>query len=160
MGCELADEREWSEQTGLDWSLMPASVGVRDLLRDLNGVYRGSPALWSRDTSLEGFRWIAWDDWQQNVLSFVRIGDDGSMLACVANFSGVPRCDYRIGLPAGGRWVEILNTDASCYGGAGVGNYGAVEATPGESHGYAHSAEVHVGAYATVWLTRSIGAAD
>jgi len=152
MGCELADEREWSEQAGLDWSL--TGDGTPDLLRDLNRIYRDSPALWSRDTDAAGFRWIAWDDWRQNVLSFVRIGDDGSMVACVANFSGVPRCDYRIGLPAGGRWTEILNTDAPCYGGAGVGNFGGVEASAGESHGHPYSAEVHVGAYATVWFAQ------
>jgi 1,4-alpha-glucan branching enzyme len=152
MGCELADEREWSEQGGLDWSLLPASGGVRDLLRDLNRTYRESPALWALDTSSDGFRWIAWDDWQQNVLSFIRIAEDGSTVVCVANFSGVPRCDYRVGLPAGGHWQEILNTDATCYGGAGVGNFGAVVAVDEPSHGHPHSAEVHVGAYATVWL--------
>ncbi|GAA4683186.1 1,4-alpha-glucan branching protein GlgB [Phytohabitans rumicis] len=152
MGCELLDEREWSEQAGLNWSLLANSEGIRDLLRDLNRTYRSSPALWSQDTSPDGFRWIAWDDWQQNVLSFIRYGTDGSMVACVVNFSGVPRRDYRIGLPAAGRWEEILNTDAECYGGAGVGNCGAVNAEPIESHGHPNSAAVHVGAYAAVWL--------
>ncbi|MFC0530765.1 1,4-alpha-glucan branching protein GlgB [Phytohabitans kaempferiae] len=153
MGCELADEREWSEQAGLDWSR--SGDGLPALLRDLNRAYRETPALWSLDTSPEGFRWIVWDDWQQNVISFIRVAPDGSMVACVANFSGLPRCDYRIGLPAGGRWAEILNTDAACYGGAGVGNLGGVDALDQPSHGHPHSAEVHVGAYATVWFAHT-----
>ncbi|GFJ86218.1 hypothetical protein Phou_103980 [Phytohabitans houttuyneae] len=86
------------------------------------------------------------------MLSFVRIGDDGSMVACVTNFSGVPRTDYRIGLPAAGHWAEILSTDAPCYGGAGVGNFGGVRTEAEPSHGHPHSAAVHVGAYATIWL--------
>jgi 1,4-alpha-glucan branching enzyme len=151
MGCELADEREWSEAAGLDWSL--TGEGVPELLRDLNRLYRSLPALWALDTSPEGFRWIAWDDWRQNVVSFVRFGPPGTdPVACVANFSGVPRCDYRVGLPAEGRWEEILNTDAACYGGSGVGNFGGVSTSPVPSHGQEYSAEIHVGPYAAVWF--------
>ncbi|MEJ3750640.1 1,4-alpha-glucan branching protein GlgB [Actinomycetes bacterium KLBMP 9797] len=154
MGCELADEREWSEAAGLDWSLL-SSWSIPALLRELNRLYRSHPALWARDTAPDGFRWIAWDDWQQNVVSFIRLAPGAPPVACVVNFSGVPRIGYRIGLPAAGQWAEILNTDAECYGGTGTGNYGAVLADGPPSHGHPHSAEVHIGPYAAVWLSLS-----
>ncbi|WP_051798017.1 1,4-alpha-glucan branching protein GlgB [Catenuloplanes japonicus] len=154
MGSELADEHEWAEHRGLDWHVLgdPAVQGVHAALRDLNRIYRESPALWSQDTSGDGFRWIAHDDWQNNVVSYLRWGSDGSVLACVVNFAGTPRIGYRIGLPRGGRWDEVLNTDASHYGGSGVGNFGALTASDAGSHGLPHSAEVAVGPYATVWF--------
>ena len=154
MGSELADEQEWSEHRGLDWSALhdPGACGVRDLLRDLNARYREGSELWSQDTSANGFQWIAYDDWQNNVLSFLRWGSDGAVLACVSNFSGMSRRGYRIGLPKAGRWVEVLNTDAAAYGGSGEGNLGAVTAAEEPSHGYPASAEVTVGPLATVWF--------
>ncbi|GAB7047058.1 1,4-alpha-glucan branching protein GlgB [Catenuloplanes indicus] len=154
MGSELADEQEWAEHRGLDWHVLgdPAVQGVHATLRDLNRVYRESRALWSQDTVPQGFRWIAHDDWQNNVISYLRWGDDGSVMACVANFSGVPRTGYRIGLPRGGRWDEVLNTDAAHYGGTGTGNFGAVHADGHGSHGLPHSTEIAVGPYAVVWF--------
>jgi 1,4-alpha-glucan branching enzyme len=153
-GCELADEREWSEQHGLDWGLLhdPGATGVRDTLRDLNHLYRQHPALWSQDTSPAGFQWLAWDDANGNVLSFLRWATDGSVLACVANFSGNPKHAYRIGLPRGGTWRELLNTDATCYGGSGVGNLGAVTADGPPCHGQPTSAALTIGPYATHWF--------
>ncbi|MEJ3744467.1 1,4-alpha-glucan branching protein GlgB [Actinomycetes bacterium KLBMP 9797] len=147
MGAELADAREWSEARGLDWSL--PDTGVPRLLGDLNRVYRAAPELWALDTSPDGFRWIRHDDRAANVLSFLRRGPDGEWLACVVNFSGVPRIGYPLTLPVAGRWTEVLNTDAECYGGTGVGNFGAVTAAAGGA------AEVHVGPYAAVWLRSS-----
>jgi 1,4-alpha-glucan branching enzyme len=88
------------------------------------------------------------------VVSFLRHAD-GETLACVVNFSGVPRIGYRIGLPGGGRWEEVVNTDAHVYGGSGVGNFGAVEADGPAADGHARSAEVNVGPYAAVWLRKS-----
>ncbi|MFI5838128.1 1,4-alpha-glucan branching protein GlgB [Catenuloplanes sp. NPDC051500] len=154
MGSELADEHEWAEHRGLDWHVLgdPAVQGLHAALRDLNRVYKESPALWTQDTSGDGFRWIAHDDWQNNMVSYLRWGSDGSVMACVANFSGTPRTGYRVGLPRGGRWDEVLNTDAAHYGGSGVGNFGAVHASDAGSHGLPHSAEVAVGPYATIWF--------
>jgi 1,4-alpha-glucan branching enzyme len=144
MGCELADEREWSEQNGLDWSL--TGEGTRELIRDLNRAYREDPALWAQDTKPEGFEWITHDDHAANTIAFTRKGPDGELLACVVNFSGVPRIGYKITLPKAGVWQEIINTDAQTYGGTGVGNFGEVETTAdGE-------AEVNIGPYAAVWL--------
>ncbi|MEV4656102.1 1,4-alpha-glucan branching protein GlgB [Micromonospora sp. NPDC049301] len=154
MGSELADDREWSEERGLDWYLLhdPARAGVQRLVGDLNRVYRATPALWSQDTDPAGFRWIAGDDVANNTVSFVRIAPDGSTLVCVANFSALPLHDYRIGLPAGGTWTEVLNTDAHHYGGSGVGNMGAVHAEDVPWHGMVASAALQVPPLGVVWL--------
>ncbi|MFY1632026.1 1,4-alpha-glucan branching protein GlgB [Solwaraspora sp. WMMB335] len=154
MGCELADEQEWSEQRGLDWSLAadPAVGGVRNLLRDLNRVYRDCPALWELDVAPDGFRWINHTDRDANVLSFLRHGHDGAALACVVNFSGVPRLAHRVGLPQAGTWREVINTDAEWYGGSNVGNLGVIRADGPPADGQPCSATLHVGPYAAIWL--------
>ncbi|MEU4524063.1 1,4-alpha-glucan branching protein GlgB [Amycolatopsis sp. NPDC024027] len=154
MGGEFGQPGEWSESKSLDWHLMdePLHLGVWELLRSLNTVYRSSPALYSQDTSPDGFRWIDANDSSGNVLSFLRIGADGSRLACVANFAGVPHHDYRVGLPAAGRWREVVNTDAEAYGGSGVGNMGAVEATEDPWHGQPASAVLQLPPTGVLWL--------
>ncbi|MFI7606170.1 1,4-alpha-glucan branching protein GlgB [Micromonospora sp. NPDC049366] len=154
MGCELADDREWSEERGLDWYLThdPARAGVQRLVGDLNRLYRDAPALWAQDTDPAGFRWIAGDDVANNTVSFVRIAPDGSTLVCVANFSALPLHDYRVGLPAGGTWREVLNTDAHHYGGSGVGNLGEVRAEDVPWHGFPASAALRVPPLGVLWL--------
>ncbi|MGC4896218.1 1,4-alpha-glucan branching protein GlgB [Micromonospora sp. DT31] len=154
MGCELADDREWSEERGLDWYLThdPARAGVQRLVADLNRVYRETPALWAQDTDPAGFRWIAGDDVANNAVSFIRIAPDGQTLVCVANFSAAPLEDYRIGLPAGGTWAEALNTDAHHYGGSGVGNLGEVHAENVPWHGLPASAALRVPPLGVLWL--------
>jgi 1,4-alpha-glucan branching enzyme len=151
----MAQDTEWAEGGGLAWHLLdvPAHRGVADLVRRLNELYREQPALWSLDDSPEGFRWIAADDRAGNVLAFLRYGRDGSVLACVTNFSGSIHRGYRLGLPVTGVWREVLNTDALEYGGAGEGNLGRVTAAPGERHGQPASAVLTLPAQSTVWLT-------
>jgi 1,4-alpha-glucan branching enzyme len=157
MGIELADDREWSEQRGLDWWLLddPARAGVQRLVRDLNVAYRAEPALWSRDTEPEGFRWITAEDSAHNTFSFVRTGADGSQLVCVVNFAAIPHEGYRIGLPEAGRWAELVNTDADTYGGSGVGNLGSVLAEDVPWHGLPASAELRVPPLGALWLRRT-----
>jgi 1,4-alpha-glucan branching enzyme len=157
MGCELGDDREWSETTGLNWSLLrdPARDGIRRLVADLNDVYRRTPALWSRDTSPDGFRWIVADDAGNNTFAFLRQAGDGSVLACVANFSALPHEGYRVGLPHAGGWDEVLNTDADVYGGSGVGNLGAVQAESRPWNGYPASATLRVPPLGALWLRPS-----
>ena len=92
------------------------------------------------DTSPDGFSWIDANDSAGNVLSFLRQGEDGSVLACVANFSGSPHQDYRIGLPTTGAWREVVNTDAAVYGGSGWGNQGEIVAGSKPWHGRPASA--------------------
>ena len=155
MGGEFGQEQEWAESRSLDWDLLdvPLHRGVHDLVCDLNGVYRQTAALYSADTKPEGFRWIDANDSGGNVLSFLRIGTDGSHVACVANFAGMPHHDYRVGLPLPGRWREIVNTDAASYGGSGVGNLGAVTATDRAWHGLPASAVLQLPPSGVLWLT-------
>lgn len=154
MGCELADDREWSEQRGLDWGLLddPARAGVQKLVADLNQIYRDTPALWTQDADPAGFRWIVADDNENNSLAFIRIAADGSTLVCVGNFSAMPREGYRIGLPAGGTWQEVLNSDSAHYGGSGVGNLGAVHAEDVPWHGLPASVALRVPPLGVLWL--------
>ena len=154
MGSEFGQESEWAESRSLDWWLTdnPDHRGVQTLVHDLNRVYGESRALWSRDSDPGGFGWIDANDAGNNVFSFLRYGDDGSVLACVANFSAVPHEGYRIGLPHAGRWDEVLNTDAEAYVGSGVGNLGGVEAGADAWHGQPASATLRVPPLATVWL--------
>ena len=128
MGQEFGQRAEWSEERGVDWYQLDEnsfSTGVQRFVHDMNGIYSGSRALWSQDTKPEGYSWIDANDSANNVLSFMRFGDDGSMLACVFNFSGSEHARYRLGLPHAGTWREVLNSDADIYNGSGIGNYGA-----------------------------------
>ena len=155
MGCEFAQESEWSEGRSLDWFLMDNADhrGVALLVKQLNETYRGTPALWSQDTDPAGFHWIDANDATGNVFSFLRFASDGSALACVTNFAGMPHEDYRVGLPWGGEWAEVLNTDAEVYTGSGVGNLGGVTAGGDSWHGQPASAVIRVPPLATVWFT-------
>jgi 1,4-alpha-glucan branching enzyme len=165
MGSEFAQDTEWAESQSLDWWHLddPAHRGVLQLVTDLNGRYRELDALWSLDVDPAGFQWIDANDSANNVVSFLRYGrpaeggDGGQgagqqVLACVANFAGVPHEGYRIGLPRAGRWREIVNTDAEGYGGSGVGNLGGIEAVPEPWHGQPYSATLSAPPLGTVWF--------
>jgi 1,4-alpha-glucan branching enzyme len=128
MGGELAQEREWSHDRDLDWSLLDDAFhrGVRDLVRALNRAEADHAALWAADTTPAGFAWLDANDREHSVYAFVRRGatrdDDAGddPVVCVANLTPVPRHGYRIGLPTPGRWVDVLNTDEERWGGSGV----------------------------------------
>jgi 1,4-alpha-glucan branching enzyme len=154
MGQEFAQGAEWAESRSLDWWLLddPGHRGVARLIHDLNVMYKATPALWSRDTTENGFHWIDANDAPGNVYSFLRFGDDGSVIACIANFASVPHEGYRLGLPFAGRWDEVLNTDADLYFGSGVGNFGGVEAGEQIWHGQPASTTVRVPPLGTIWL--------
>jgi 1,4-alpha-glucan branching enzyme len=155
MGGELAAPWEWSYADELPWWLLEHAehAGVRDLIRDLNAIYRDEPALWEVDFSHEGFRWLEPNDAANNVLAFMRLSKDASsQIVCVANLSPVPRERYRVGLPLPGRWDEALNTDSTHYGGAGLGNMGAVTADAHGWHDQPFSAEVTLPPLSVVWL--------
>ncbi|MFE7802977.1 1,4-alpha-glucan branching protein GlgB [Nocardia sp. NPDC057440] len=154
MGQDFGQFREWSHDRGLDWHELdnPLHLGITAAVRDLNAVYRAHPAFWTQDTAPGGYSWIEADDRANNVLAFLRYGSDGSMVACVYNFSGSVHGEYRVGLPATGRWREILNTDAIAYGGSGIGNLGAVTAMEEPWHGRPASATVALAPNSAVWL--------
>ncbi len=155
MGQEFAQGAEWSEARSLDWWLLdaPDHRGMARLIGDLNGVYRETDALWSLDTSPDGFQWIDANDAGGNVYSFLRYGDSrDTPLACIANFSPVPHENYRLGLPKSGRWEEIINTDADQYFGSGVGNFGGVDAVDEPWHGLPASTTLRVPPLGALWL--------
>jgi 1,4-alpha-glucan branching enzyme len=158
MGGEFGQGNEWSEKNGIDWWMLQFDfhAGVQRLVRDLNSLYRSSSALWSQDSSPDGFAWIDANDAPGNVLSFLRFGSPETgvpVLACIANFSATPHKNYRVGLPLAGRWREILNTDSGIYGGSGTGNFGAVNAIPLPWHGRPASAAVTLPPLGVLWLT-------
>ncbi|GAB4067982.1 1,4-alpha-glucan branching protein GlgB [Angustibacter speluncae] len=154
MGCEFAQESEWAESRSLDWWLLdqPVHAGVQQMVADLNRIYRETPALWQHDHDASGFEWIDANDTMHNVFSFVRYDSDGEPLVCVVNFAGSPHHTYRVGLPRGGRWDEVLNTDSELYGGSGVGNLGSVLADTTGWHGRAASASITVPPLGAVYL--------
>jgi 1,4-alpha-glucan branching enzyme len=156
MGSEFGQESEWAESRELDWWLLDNADhrGVQTLVRDLNRVYRETSALWSLDTEGTGFEWIDANDADNNVFSFVRKPKDPAdgPLVCVANFSAIPHHEHVLGLPQGGSWAEVLNTDAEVYSGSGVGNLGVVQAADAPRHGMPASASVTVPPLGALWL--------
>jgi 1,4-alpha-glucan branching enzyme len=141
MGCELGQGRVWDSAGILDWSVLdyPLHRGMQRLVRDLNRLYRAEPALYRYEFEWKGFEWIDCNDAQQSVISYLRKGDDGEQLAVVLNLTPVPRYDYRIGVPRGGRYREVLNTDAAIYGGSGMGNAEWLEAEENPWMSHSHS---------------------
>jgi 1,4-alpha-glucan branching enzyme len=134
MGSEFGQRREWTHEDSLEWHVLGMDwrhEGLQRWVADLNRVYRENAALHARDFAGDGFRWINRGDWEASVLTFLRMGPEGAPpVLVVCNFTPVPRYNYRVGVPRGGRWRELLNSDAEYYGGSGMGNQGAVEAQP------------------------------
>jgi 1,4-alpha-glucan branching enzyme len=138
MGNDLGQWREWNHDSSLDWHLVaqPLHRGLQRWVRDLNTIYRGEPALHTFDCDPAGFEWIDCNDWENSVVSFLRKGrDPADDLIVVCNFTPVTRHNYQVGAPRGGRWLEVLNSDAPLYGGSGQGNFGGVMAAPVPRHG-------------------------
>jgi 1,4-alpha-glucan branching enzyme len=157
MGGELAAPTEWDHDGSLDWNLLdhPAHRGVQQLVRDLNCTYRSERALHARDTEVAGFRWIVGNDEAQSIFAFLRLGDDGDPpVLAVVNMTPIARHGYRVGVPAGGLWREILNTDAAIYGGSNLGNAGMVVADPVGSHGEPASLVLTLPPLAALYLRR------
>jgi 1,4-alpha-glucan branching enzyme len=185
MGAELGVEREWDHDRELDWWVLgwDDHARLRDMVRDLNRIYREQPALWEADVSAEGFQWIDISDVDQSVLSFQRkrltptgpppvpVGEGETVptwpilddtvafeprtagpVVCVANLTPVPHHDYRIGLPRPGRWLELLNTDASEWGGSGMGNMGEVTALSEAWQGQPYSAGLILPPLSVLWF--------
>jgi 1,4-alpha-glucan branching enzyme len=155
MGQEFGQIREWNFRQELEWWLLefPVHRGVQQLIRDLNRLYCGVPALHARDCEGEGFRWIVVDDRDNSVFAWVRFGAPGDPpVAVVSNFTPVPRHGYRLGLPQAGAWYEIMNTDARDYAGSGIGNLGRIDAGAQPFHGLDASALLTLPPLATVYL--------
>ena len=160
MGCEFGQGQEWDHAATLDWYVLqyPLHQGVQTLVGDLNHLYRAQPALHHYDFDHHGFEWIDCHDATQSVISYMRKTDDAQGCASVAggrmpgathgfiiavfNFTPVPRYQYRIGVPCGGIYKEILNSDSVYYGGSNLGNYDPIPATATPWMGRPYSIEM------------------
>ncbi|MCC7282979.1 MAG: 1,4-alpha-glucan branching protein GlgB [Acetobacteraceae bacterium] len=155
MGQEVGQWREWSEAGEPDWGLLAHAPhqGMQRLVRDLNLLHRDQPALCRHDTDPGKFRWVDADDAGRSVFSWLRLGQpDEPPVAVLANFTPVPREGFRIGLPRAGRWRELLNSDAACYGGSNVGNLGSVAARDDPAFGLPASASLTLPPLACLYL--------
>ena len=157
MGCEFAQGREWNYQQSLDWHMLdlPQHAGMQRLIRDLNTLYRATPALHVNDSRPEGFEWLEANDAEGSTYAWLRKGGAGdAMVAVAVNMTPVER-RLRIGLPVAGQWDEVMNTDAALYGGGNRGNMGGVTAEPTPWHGQTHSAMITLPPLAAVFLRQA-----
>jgi 1,4-alpha-glucan branching enzyme len=155
MGGEFGQGKEWDFNHSLDGHLLENDHhrGVQELVRDLNRHLGFEGALHQRDCEGEGFQWITFDDRENSVYAFVRHGVDGARpIVVLVNLTPVPRHGYTVGLPSGGRWRELLNSDGEGYGGSNLGNGGAIEGRDQPSHGFGWSTDVTLPPLATLWL--------
>jgi len=144
MGGEFAQWPEWNHDSSIEWHTLSDRyhAGVQRLVKDLNAIYRREPALYSTDFDHGGFEWIDYGDAKNTTLSFIRkarSSTSNDVMLAVFNFTPVPRSDYRIGVPRDGFWQEVLNSDATVYGGSGLGNLGGRTTEPLRMHGHPHS---------------------
>nr|CAD6602777.1 1,4-alpha-glucan branching protein GlgB [Rhizobium sp. Khangiran2] len=154
MGGEIAQGTEWNHDSSVHWDLLddPMHAGVQRLIRDLNHLYAAEPALQYGDLHPEGFEWAVGDDAENSIFGIMRWSQDrSSCVLALSNMTPVPRHDYRLGVPRPGRWVEVLNSDASCYGGSNLGNVDAwTDEVP--SHGKEQSVQLVLPPLSTIYL--------
>jgi 1,4-alpha-glucan branching enzyme len=138
MGDEFAQWKEWNHDESLEWHGLeyPSHQGIQKWVRDLNHIYKNEPALHELDFSVDGFEWIDFHDWEDSTLSFIRKGrNSDDIVLVICNFTPALRYNYRVGVPGGGFWKELLNSDSEIYGGSGKGNAGGVNADPIQAQG-------------------------
>jgi 1,4-alpha-glucan branching enzyme len=154
MGCELGSDREWSHDAELDWELLEREdrAGLLRWLSDLNRLYAEEPALHEQDFEQAGFEWIDCNDDRNGTLSFLRRPRSGKPVLVVCNFTPQVLRNFRVGVPQGGSWEELLNGDAHVYGGSDQGNLGRVEATPVPWHGRPESLVITLPPLSAVFL--------
>ena len=158
MGCEFGQRREWNHDGELEWWVtgLEGHAGLQHFVAQLNHVYRATPALYQLDFSPAGFEWVIADDAQASVFAFLRKPrDGGAPVLVVSNMTPVPRTNYMLGVPMAGFWRELINSDASEFGGAGWGNLGGVETAPVQMHGQAQSVCLTLPALSTLILAYS-----
>ncbi|WP_185983866.1 1,4-alpha-glucan branching protein GlgB [Aureimonas mangrovi] len=155
MGGEFGQSAEWNHDQSLDWHLLEYGEhkGAQRLVRDLNTLYRGVPALHELDCDPNGFEWVDTSDAEQSILSFIRKDRHGRPALVVCNFTPNVHRGYRVGVPRGGFWDEAMNTDAEIYGGSNVGNMGGVEAEVIHANGRDHSLSLTIPPLATMVFT-------
>ncbi|MGQ3683627.1 MAG: 1,4-alpha-glucan branching protein GlgB [Candidatus Loosdrechtia sp.] len=159
MGGEFAQWKEWWHDEGLEWYVLeyPFHRGVQRWVKDLNHFYRSVPAMYGTDFIPEGFEWIDFHDWEKSIVSFIRKSrDTNDIILVICNFTPVPRYNYRVGVPRGGFWKEVLNSDAKIYEGSGQGNFGGAEATPIPAHGRYYSLSLTLPPLGIVFFSSSL----
>jgi 1,4-alpha-glucan branching enzyme len=155
MGGEFGQWREWGHDESLDWHLLEYAPhqGLKKWVEDLNHFYASQPPLHELDFAMEGFEWVDFHDADTSVISFIRKGKSGrDTILVVCNFTAVPRFDYIVGAPYGGEWQECLNSDATLYGGSGLGNAGRVEARGVPAQGREYSLSLTLPPLAVIFL--------
>jgi 1,4-alpha-glucan branching enzyme len=156
MGGEIGQWREWNHDTSLDWDLLqhPMHAGLNRWMEDLNKLYRDVPAMHELDLDPEGFEWIDCCDTENSVVSLIRRSRSrpDELVVAVMNFTPQPRHNYQIGVPRNGHWKEVLNSDATLYGGSGQGNMGGIDAAPIPLHGRRWSVTVTIPPLGAVFL--------
>ncbi|MBI2933007.1 MAG: 1,4-alpha-glucan branching protein GlgB [Planctomycetes bacterium] len=155
MGGEIGQWNEWYHEQGIDWPLLkfPSHQGVQLLVKDLNRIYRTEPCLHETDVEPAGFEWVDCNDVLQSSLTYLRHGKGTrDIIAVACNFTPETRLKYRMGVPRGGFWKEILNSDAVEYGGSGQGNHGGVQAEATATHGRSHSIDITLPPLAAVYF--------
>ncbi len=160
MGGEIAQSREWNHDSSVDWHLLdqPLHAGMQRMLRDLNRLYRETPALHQRDAEASGFRWVVLDDAANSVYAYLRFGEDGTKpVLVVCNFTPVLRQGYRVGVPLPGAWREVFNSDAAIYGGANNGNGGLARSVDATSHGFDAALDLQLPGLSTLVLIPAEG---
>jgi 1,4-alpha-glucan branching enzyme len=153
MGGDIAQWNEWNCDDQLQWDLLQWDThrGVKKLVADLNHFYRREPAMHQVDFDAAGFEWIDCHNYGDSILAYLRRGlDPADFLVIACNFTPVPREVYRLGVPEGGWYDEVLNTDSSYYGGSNVGNSSGIQADPQESHGRPFSLQMTLPPLSTV----------
>jgi len=162
MGGEFGQWREWDHDNSLDWHLLNSAPHrlLQRWVEDLNRAYRDHPALHLYDCKPAGFEWVDCSDTEQSVVSLLRKGSSPEdLMLVVCNFTPVPRMNYHLGVPRGGCWTEMLNSDAKEYGGSGYGNFGGVEATPIAFHNKPYSLTLTLPPLAAIFLKHQESAA-
>jgi 1,4-alpha-glucan branching enzyme len=147
MGAEFGQRGEWQHDFEPEWFLLgdESHMKLKHYVADINKLYRNEPALHDLDFDYRGFEWIDFHDADASIISYLRIAkDSGEMLLVCFNFTPVPRDGYTVGVPRGGHWQEVLNSDAGVYGGTDWGNLGGVEAFEKETHGRPYSVSLTV----------------
>lgn len=158
MGCEFAQGREWNFDTSLDWHLLDDEngwhAGVQRFVRDLNHCYQQHAPLYELDYQPAGFEWLVVDDHENSVFAFLRRDANGGELIAISNFTPVPRYHYRVGIPQGGHYREVLNSDSEFYRGSNMGNQGGIHSHNVGSHNHAHSLLLTLPPLSTIYLLR------
>ena len=156
MGGEIAQWREWDHDSSIHWDLLdqPQHRGLQMLVRDLNELYRRQKAFHELDSTPAGFRWVIGDDTTNSVVAFLRLANDSKdVVLVVCNLTPVVRSSYGIGVPRPGYWKELLNTDATVYGGSNTGNAGGSDTMPTQLHGEAQALFLTLPPLSTIFLS-------